>query len=262
MDDNHACSQFDVDVEVDFELAQERATVWVGDEQDKDGYFVDQSWVGCIQAKEDRPAVLHTFLRHPSSGYSFAHDCHPFVAMVHLLTRAQIGSDVFLSIPYLSDVTAVDQLCHHADPQHKNLHIYILLGPHPNSITCLETFVGRSPARETAVGHLHIKQNGTNSASFSHSRVMVSSAGVMLGSYDGTNASRLRHYEHGILLGPDFDGSGLQAELEHLWQQAIGPALHIIARAPSLTKFLPPPKDRVYNPYKANENLNKKPKTK
>jgi hypothetical protein len=112
-------SQFDVDVDIAFELAEQEATVWIGD-----GYFIDQSWVSQgtdnpIEATEERPAILHTCLRHPASvpeaGKSFAHDCHPFVAFVHLLRNARHGSEVYMSIPYLSDFTVIDQLCHYAN---------------------------------------------------------------------------------------------------------------------------------------------------
>jgi hypothetical protein len=268
MDDDgpySTCSQFDVDVDVDFERAEQEATVWIGD-----GHFVDQSWVSlgtddAIESTGDLPAVLHTCLRHPcgapEAGKSYAHDCHPFVAFVHLLKHAQKGSDIFISIPYLSDFTAVDQLCYHADPEDRNLQIYIILGPDNWNIECLEKFVGRSKARETALGRLHIKRygrdDGSKYASFSHSKAMVSSAGVMLGSYNYTNAARLRHNEHCILLGQDFDSSGLRTELQNLWQQAPGQEVKI-ARVPSPTKFVPPRKGEVYNPY----NQHKKPKTK
>lgn len=252
-----ALSQFDVDVDVDFELAEQDATVWIGD-----GHFIDQSWVNqgtddAIEATEERPAVLHTCLRHPTSepeaGKSYAHDCHPFVAFVHLLQNAQEGSDVFLSIPYLSDFTAIDQLCHYADPEYGGLQIYIVLGPKTWNVECLEKFVGRSKSRETALARLHIKRfgrdDGVTSASFSHSKAMVSSAGVMIGSYNFTNAARLRHMEHGVLLGQDFDSSGLRSELQNLWQQAPGPVVRI-TRLPSPSKFIPPPTDGVYNPHK------------
>ena len=172
MDDDgpySTCSQFDVDVDVDFERAEQDATVWIGD-----GHFVDQSWVSlaaddAIEATRDVPAVLHTCLRHPSgaplAGTSYAHDCHPFVAFVHLLEHAQKGSDVFMSIPYLSDFAVVDQLCHYADPEDRNLQIYIVLGPKNWNIECLEKFVGRSKARETAMDRLYIKRYGRDDGS-------------------------------------------------------------------------------------------------
>jgi hypothetical protein len=69
MDDDgpySTCSQFDVDADIDFERAEQEATVWIGD-----AHFVDQSWVSlgtddAIEATGDLPAVLHTCLRHPS----------------------------------------------------------------------------------------------------------------------------------------------------------------------------------------------------
>jgi hypothetical protein len=77
---------------------------------------------------------------------------------------------------------------------------------------------------------------------------MVSSAGAMIGSYNFTNAARLRHMEHGVLLGVDFDSSGLLAELQNLWQNAPEPAV-TITRVPSPVRFIPPSDGSVYNPY-------------
>jgi PLD-like domain len=249
-------SQFDVDVDVAFERAEQEATMWIGD-----GHFIDQSWVNqgtdnAIEATVERPAILHTCLRHPASvpeaGKSFAHDCHPFVAFVHLLRNARQGSEVYMSIPYLSDFTVIDQLCHYADPAYGGLQIYIVLGPKTWNVECLERFVGRSQSRETALARLHIKRfgrdDGSAAASFCHSKAMVSSAGVMIGSYNFTNAARLRHTEHGVLLGVDFDSSGLLAELQNLWRQAPEPAV-TITRVPSPARFIPPADGSIYNPY-------------
>ena len=70
---------------------------------------------------------------------------------------------------------------------------------------------------------------------------MVTTAGTMIGSYNYTYASRLRHTEHGVLLGSDHDTSGLLAELNDLWTRA-GPEI-------SIKKKSKPVYDKV-NPYK------------
>jgi len=44
--------------------------------------------------------------------------CHPFVAFRHVLDIADAGSDVFMSVPFLGDLVALDQLCHSATPEY------------------------------------------------------------------------------------------------------------------------------------------------
>ena len=250
-----SASQFDLDIDIEFERQEQEKTVWISD-----GHFVDQSWVSLgedapVGVDDARPLALHNCLRHPpgspEAGKSYAHGSHPFVAFLHLLHAAPESSNIFMSIPYLSDFTVVDQLCHYADPSNGGLQIYIVLGPKQWNIECLESFVGRSESRETAVARLHIKRYGRDDdsvrSSFSHSKAMVSPAGTMIGSYDYTNAARLRHREHAILLGPDFDSTGIRMELQELWQGISGDEIQI-KRLPSLTKYKPPP-GTVHNPY-------------
>ena len=186
-------SQFDLDVYIEFERQEQEKTVWISD-----GHFVDQSWVSqgedtLIEVSDDRrPLVLHTYLRHPpgspEAGKSYAHDCHSFVAFLHLLHTAPELSEIYISIPYLTDFTVVDQLCHYADPSNGGLQIYIVLGPKHWNIECLENFVGRSESREAAVARLHIKICGLDDdsvrSSFSHSKAMVSPVGTMVGPYN------------------------------------------------------------------------------
>ena len=121
----------------------------------------------------------------------------------------------------------------------------ILLGPKTWVIESFESFVGEDSSREEAVARLHIKRYGRDEADshskYSHSKVMVTPAGTMIGSYNYTYASRFRHTEHGVLLGPDHDTSGLLAELNDLWTRA-GPEI-------SIKKKSKPVYDKV-NPYK------------
>ena len=143
-----------------------------------------------IKPDPERPLVLHTCLRHeegsPKAGYSYAHDRHPFVAFLHLLDTAEPGSEFFVSIPFLGDFDAIDQLCHYANPEYGGLQIYIVLGPNDWNVGTLERFVGRSKSREETVSRLHIKRFGHDqhwsTATYSHSKAMVSSEGAMIGS--------------------------------------------------------------------------------
>jgi hypothetical protein len=245
-----------------FEREIQDSTVWVGD-----GYFIDQSWVSLGETKpvepaEERPLVLHTCLRHPhghaEAGRSFAHDRHPFAAFVHLLDNALPGSDVFMSIPFLGDFDAIDQLCHYASPQFGGLQIYIILGPKHGCRETLEKFVGRSESRETAVKRLHIKpfghDNHASTATYSHSKAMVCTAGAMIGSYNYTAAARLRHTEHAVLLGPDSDLEGMKVELAKMWRNIPGTELKFSRTPLSPTKFAPPPPGELNNPYEKQKN--------
>lgn len=123
--------------------AAEPTAVFIQDELDlekrygkeivnRDGYFLPRSWV-FAQSNEilfDAPqqeetdndssspfstTIVHTFVRN-QDGESVCHDKHPFVACVHLLRRASDSSIVHLSVPYLSDLHFIDELCHYAKP--------------------------------------------------------------------------------------------------------------------------------------------------
>ena len=239
-----------------FERHIQDSVVWVGD-----GHFIDQSWVNLGEsdpAKPDpeRPLVLHTCLRHeegsPKAGYSYAHDRHPFVAFVHLLDTAEPGSEFFMSIPFLGDFDAIDQLCHYANPEYGGLQIYIVLGPKQWNVETLQKFVGRSKSREEAVSRLHIKRFGHDkhwsTATYSHSKAMISSAGAIIGSYNLTGAARLRHTEHSVLLGSESNIEGLLNEFRQLWGN-IKTAEIKISRTPSTTNDAPPTAGKIHNPY-------------
>jgi hypothetical protein len=214
--------QHSLDIDIDFERADQAATVWIGE-----GHFVDQSWLRGdgendeeIALTQTRPALLHTFLRYPSGpneGKSLAHSQHPFVAMVHLLSHAEPNSEVFMSAPYLTDFKVIDQLCHFANA---GLHIYVLLGPVNWNVESLEDFVGYDELRRQAVARLKIKRfgrdDGTKHAAFAHSKAFVTSCGAMVGSYSYTVAARTRHHEHSVALESD-QAEGLAAELRILW---------------------------------------------
>ena len=202
----------------------------------------------------DRPLLLHTGARLTCSSdeSSYAHEQHPFVAFVHLLKAAAKRSVVFISIPFLTDFMVVDELCHYADANVSDLDANILLGPKTSVLETFESFVGQDSSREKAFARLHVKRYGrdeadSHSSKYSHSNVMVTTAGTMIGSYNYTYASRLRHTEHGVLLGPDYDTLGLLAELDDLWTRA-GPEISIQKKSkPLLDKVNPYNKKRKAN---------------
>lgn len=100
------------------------------------GYFLPRSWVFAHNTEilfepEAVSTCLHTFARN-GEGESICHDKHPFATIVHLLRNADDNSCVYISVPYLSDLHFVDELCHYAksvEDGGKNLSIRVVLGP-------------------------------------------------------------------------------------------------------------------------------------
>ena len=238
----------------EYERQGQRETVWA-----RDGHFVDQSWLlgdgeqdGEIAVTNDRPTLLYTCIRFPSgpeAGRSIAHENHPFVALVHLLAAAEPNSEVFLSAPFLSDFAVIDQLCHYAMPTASNLNIFIILGPAPWNIESLQNFVGKYENRRVAVARLRIKLYGSD-LEFYHSKAVVTSAGAMVGSYNYTQASRLKHYEHAALFGPSIPQyQGLRTELSQFWNSLDVPEVSIPRRQEPQQQTQPNGK-AVSNPYK------------
>jgi hypothetical protein len=117
-------------------------------------------------------------------------------------------------------------------------------------IESVESFVGEDSSREEAVARLHIKQYGRDESDshskYSHSKVLLTTSGNMIGSYNCTYSSRLRHTEHGVLLGPDHDTSGILAELNDLWTRA-GPEIPIQKKAKPVYDKINPYKRRKAN---------------
>mmetsp|Transcript_15208 Transcript_15208/g.21996 ORF Transcript_15208/g.21996 Transcript_15208/m.21996 type:complete len:253 (-) Transcript_15208:23-781(-) len=235
-------------IDLEYEKEQQDATEWVGD-----GHFVNRNWLlqdgettDEVDVETTRPLILHTGARLTASEESFAHEQHPFVAFVHLLKHADKNSVVFISMPFLTDFMVINELCHYADPAVAGLHINILLGPKSWVTESFERFVGENAAREQAVARLHIKRYGRDEddskSKYSHSKIMVATSGIMIGSYNYTYASRFRHTEHAVLLGADHDSSGILAELDDLWTNKAGPEILIKKKAK-------PVYDKV-NPYK------------
>ena len=236
----------------EFEKQGHLETKWIGD-----GHFVDQTWLmgdgssGMeVPVAGERPAMLYTCARWPSGprkGSSIAHPNHPMVALVHLLANARGGSDVFMSVPFLSDFNVIDQLCYYADPNTSGLNIHILLGPIFWNKSNLQDFVGYYENRRQAVARLHIKDCGRDSKYF-HTKAVVTTAGMMIGSYNYTKASREEHNEHAILCGPDFYAiDGLRQELSQEWNR-LGPEI-VIPKLERETTATTRESDSISNPY-------------
>lgn len=207
-----------------------------------DGYFLPRSWVFAQsneilfaapeqgdadnESSSSSTTIVHTFARN-QDGESICHDKHPFVACVHLLRTASDSSIVHISVPYLSDLHFIDELCHYAKPIEqggKNLEIRIVLGPEQWVKDRLHNYVnnpiqeaGRQQ-RESALRRLAIREWGT-SRRFSHSKAMVSAAGAIVGSYNYTYAARYYHYEEGVFLSSNHSElEALRNRIEELWR--------------------------------------------
>lgn len=248
MEDRAEADQF---VDLEYEREQQEATEWIGESHfvNRKWMFLDRETTDEVVVSPERPLILHTGARVTSSDESFAHEQHPFVAFVHLLKSAEKNSVVFISVPFLTDFMVIDELCHYADPAISGLYVKMLLGPKTWVVETFESFVGEDSGREESVARLHIKRYGRDEADshskYSHSKVMVTSSGIMIGSYNYTYASRFRHTEHGVLLGPDYDTTGILAELNDLWTRS-GAEI-------SIKKKTKPVYDKI-NPYKKRKD--------
>ena len=188
--------------------------------------------------------------------------CHPSVILLlpsfTCSTRRNQGRIFSCPFHFWETLMPLIQLCHYANPEYGGLQIYIILGPKEWNVGALRKFVGRSKTRQEAVNRLHIKRFGHDqhfsTATYSHSKAMVSSAGAMIGSYNLTGAARLRHTEHSVLLGPDSNIEGLRDEFRQMWDK-INTGEIKISRTPSPSKNAPPDPRKVHDPYK-------RPKTK
>ena len=216
---------------------------------------------------EEYPIFLNTAVRWQADdprvnsnklNTSKVHDRHPFLGFLSLLQKAEANSDVYMSIPYLTDKYVIDQLCHFAKPEFGGLQIYIILGPKPFNKQYLERFI--TPNKETqireALSRLHIKVLGADDDSlesfFCHSKGIVSTAGAMIGSYNYTSKARIRHFEHSILLEPNCQATKmLREELSNGWKAIESEEVTF----PSPTKRGAPTGGGASNPYGA-----KKPK--
>ena len=259
-----AQADLDVDMGIAYEREQQEAMVRVGD-----GHFFNDQWLrkeGELdryqELVETRPVVLHTAMRYDDAqkpdmgGLSFVHDRHPFLGFLHLLHHVERGSRVYMSIPYLTDFYALDQICYSAQEEHGNLQIYIILGPKHFNVETIERFINNDEAVRAAVQKLHIKQfgrdNGSPSAKYFHTKAVVSSGGAMVGSYNYTVAARLRHYEHTSLLPPDDpDCERIRTELKHAWNMSESGELKFPKKVTEASKRSNA--GEIFNPYKKSK---------
>ena len=159
-----------------------------------------------VRLSSERPLDVHTYCR-GNNRQSFAHDRHPFVAALHLLREADEGSDVYISAPFLTDTYFLDELCHYAKPVEDGgrlLQVHLLLGPAGYNATVINRFIGTSQVRFASVSRLNLRRFGTDvpvqNSSYMHTKVFITTAGTMVGSYNYTFASRFRHREDGIVI--------------------------------------------------------------
>ena len=161
----------------------------------------------------ERPLDVHTYLR-GNNRQSFAHNRHPFVAALYLLREADGGSAVYISAPFLTDTYFLDELCHYAksiEDGGLSLQVHLLLGPAAFNETVINRFIGSSQVRFESVSRLSLRRYGIDTpvqnSAYMHTKVLISTAGTMIGSYNYTFASRFHHREDGIVIenGPMTD---------------------------------------------------------
>ena len=175
---------------------------------------------------ERRPLLLYTQAHDatPGTECSKAHDLHPFVALVHLLKHADVGSTVFISMPYFTDMHVMDELCHFArdvESGGRGLVINVILSQTGDNKAKLNEFIGGDATVHEAVERLGLRSTKVFPGFCHNSKAVYSTAGVMTGSYTFTSAARLYNEEHGLFLGPGHeDNNQLRLQLEARWNRA------------------------------------------
>lgn len=228
MDKSLAC----IDLDYEHEM-QRKHCIWI---EGGEGHFMHRRWVFTKSENEvllrvdaDSPTCfsVHTHVRNIDDE-ALVHDQHPFVAMIYLLRNAETSSTVYVSVPFLTDMHIVDELCHYAKPVSaggRDLKIQVILGPQRWVTEELARFVNAFTVescqlREEAIGRLEIRRfltdTGTRS-SYCHSNAMASTAGAIAGSYNYTYASRYRHHEDGYYMPPGADVESLRNRLHAIW---------------------------------------------
>ena len=193
------------------------------------GHFYSRLWMqlgeDLVDVATERPLLLFTqqLGNAPGKKCSMGHENHPFVAMVHLLKEADVGSTVYMSMPYVSDKQVMDELCHFAQPQGnggRDLNINIILCETKDNKDFInqDFLAGRNDILD-ACQRLNIRSTPMYPG-FCHSKAMVSTAGSMVGSYNYTYAARQYNHEHGVLLGPGHSSQILQQQLKARFENA------------------------------------------
>ena len=193
------------------------------------GYFLRRDWLFIngseVCLNERRPLLLYTqgHDAEPGTECSKAHDQHLFVALVHLLKHADVGSTVFISMPYFTDVHVMDELCHFAQSEEKggrNLVINVVLSQTVENKQNINAFIGGNPDIQQAVERLGLRSTRVHPG-FCNSKAVWSTAGTITGSCNFAHAARLHDQEHGVLLGPGHeDNEQLRRQLEERWNRA------------------------------------------
>lgn len=225
-----SCSASRVQLAVDLKLEDEMMHELGTTVAKSQGYFMPRSWM-FNQSSEvtldasDLPTIVHTFPR-DTSYRAIVHDKHPFVALVHLLAHAELNSQVYVSIPYFTDLHIIDELCHYAKPVAdggKNLSVRIILGPEDWVRDRLNGFIRLASTeegrvlRKTAVDRLAVKTFGSQNR-YCRSKAFVTTAGALVGSYNYTYAARMMHFEEGAVLAPGPNVEALKTCMEQLWE--------------------------------------------
>jgi hypothetical protein len=222
-----------VPLAVDLELEDRMMHEFGTDVAENQGYFMPRSWVFSQKSEvtldaSDLPTIVHTFSR-DTSYQAIVHDKHPYVALVYLLAQAEENSQVYVSIPYFTDLHLIDELCYYAKPVvdgGKNLSVRIILGPEEwvrdrlNKYISLAPTAGGRALRKDAVDRLAVKTFG-NQKRYCHSKAFVTTAGALVGSYSYTYAARKMHFEEGVVLAPGPQVEALKKRLEQLWEYGV-----------------------------------------
>ena len=205
--DDDWTSSFQTNVDIAYERRMQESEEWL-----EEGHFLTQGWYKRtadnvnVELATARPLLVHTHIR-GTNGESVAHDSHPMIALVHLLQTAPPESEVYISIPFLTDYHVIDQLARYAKPTvelGRKLTIRIILGPCSDNVETIQAFVGTSLERYWSVQRLQIRQYGVMGtaqvrAQYMHSKAVIGSELGMIGSYNYTYASRFRHAEDGFV---------------------------------------------------------------
>ena len=175
-------SDFHTIVDIAYEHRMQDSEVWLDE-----NHFLTQDWYkdsnnARIILSKDRPLLVHTWGERDEQGKSMAHDCHRMIALVHLLQTASVGSEVFISIPFLSDFHVIDQLGCFARPAKdggRDLTIKVVLGPDDENRRCFERFIGNCEQRYSATQRLQVRQFGDhqgNTDQYAHTKAVISSS--------------------------------------------------------------------------------------
>jgi len=194
------------------------------------GYFLSRDWLYVdgeeVLLNARRPLLLYTHQDDAAVAGAEcrkAHEQHAFVALVHLLRNADVGSTVFLSMPYFTDLHVLDELCHFAASEEsggRGLAINVILTETKDNLEYLNKFIGTSPTRQEAVLRLGLRST-PKQPGHCHTKAVCSTAGVMTGSYNFTTAARKYNREHGFVVGSDHpDSATLRGQLQAIWNSA------------------------------------------